>query len=241
VSVNDTTPEVGDRVTITVTPDTGKEVDKVIVKDANDNDMTVTDNGDGTYTYGNVTITVTFKVESPAPTVYTVTFNANGGTVSPTVSTTGADGKLTRLPIPTRDGYTFRGWFDAATGGSEVTVSTVFTENKTIYAQWTKNSVPIPPTPPVYIPPVHTCASKCEVCGKCMDTTCTKSVCTDKCSGDENVFTDVAEGAWYTEAVKYVYHRGMMEGVGNNLFDINGTTTRAMIVTILWRLEGNPW
>jgi len=50
----------------------------------------------------------------------------------------------------------------------------------------------------------------------------------------------VAEGKWYTEAVEYVYHHKMMEGVDNNLFDINGTTTRAMIVTILWRLEGEP-
>jgi len=71
VSVDDPTPETGDRVTITVTPDTGKEVDKVIIKDANDDDVAVTDNGDGTYTYtqpeGDVTIKVTFKEETSEP------------------------------------------------------------------------------------------------------------------------------------------------------------------------------
>lgn len=53
-------------------------------------------------------------------------------------------------------------------------------------------------------------------------------------------FTDVFEGNWYTEAVEYVYHHGMMEGIGGDLFDPDGSTSRAMIATILWRLEGEP-
>ena len=54
-------------------------------------------------------------------------------------------------------------------------------------------------------------------------------------------FADVADGRWYTGAIEYVYHRGIMDGVAADRFDINGTTTRAMIVTILWRLEGMPY
>ena len=60
-------------------------------------------------------------------------------------------------------------------------------------------------------------------------------------------FTDVAEGKWYTEAIQYVYHKGMMNGVGDNLFDINGSTTRGMLMTILARMSGvdttgsEPW
>jgi len=99
-------------------------------------------------------------------------------------------------------------------------------------------SEPAPYYPPVII--VHTCTSKCDVCGGCEDAKCTQSACKDKCLLLGMNFTDVAEGKWYTEPVKYVYHHKMMEGVGNDLFDINGTTTRAMIVTILWRLEGEP-
>lgn len=73
-----------------------------------------------------------------APLTYTITFNANGGSVTPTSGTTGADGKLTSLPTPTRSGsYSFNGWYTAASGGTKVTASTVFNANTTIYAQWT--------------------------------------------------------------------------------------------------------
>ena len=53
-------------------------------------------------------------------------------------------------------------------------------------------------------------------------------------------FTDVDPDAWYHEAVDYVVEKGIMNGVGDNRFDPTGTTTRAMIVTILYRLEGEP-
>ena len=72
-----------------------------------------------------------------SPNAYAITFNPNGGTVSPTTATTGTDGKLAILPAPTRTGYAFNGWFTAATGGTEITTSTAFTAKVTIYAQWT--------------------------------------------------------------------------------------------------------
>jgi len=71
------------------------------------------------------------------PTTYTVTFNANGGAVSPASGTTGTGGTLSSLPMPTRDGYTFNGWYTAATGGTAVTTNYVFSTSGTIYAQWT--------------------------------------------------------------------------------------------------------
>ncbi|MCH5161202.1 MAG: InlB B-repeat-containing protein, partial [Clostridiales bacterium] len=58
-----------------------------------------------------------WEAKTPVPQGYTITFNANGGTVTPTSGTTGADGKLTSLPTPTRGGYTFAGWYTAAEGG----------------------------------------------------------------------------------------------------------------------------
>lgn len=91
-----------------------------------------------------------------------------------------------------------------------------------------------------YYPVAHSCTSKCDVCGGCEDAACTENACKGKCRLLGMNFTDVADGKWYTEPVAYVYHHKMMEGVGNNIFDINGNTTRAMIVTILWRLEGEP-
>ena len=53
-------------------------------------------------------------------------------------------------------------------------------------------------------------------------------------------FTDVASSDWYREAVKYVYEQGMMNGTSDTSFSPNETTTRAMIVTILHRLENEP-
>ena len=70
---------------------------------------------------------------------YTVTFNANGGSVS-TTSTTTKDGKLESLPTPTRGGYDFLGWYTEKDGGDKVTTDTVFTKNSTIYAHWQKES-----------------------------------------------------------------------------------------------------
>ncbi|GBU27635.1 hypothetical protein R84B8_01170 [Treponema sp. R8-4-B8] len=75
-------------------------------------------------------------------TTYTITFNANGGSVSPTSGTTGTNGSLATLPTPTRSGYTFNGWFTSTSGGTQVTTSTVFSQNSTIYARWT-SSAPI--------------------------------------------------------------------------------------------------
>ncbi len=53
-------------------------------------------------------------------------------------------------------------------------------------------------------------------------------------------FTDVATTNWYYEAVRYVWENDLMQGTSSTTFGPNVTTTRAMVVTILWRLEGEP-
>ncbi|MGN1307246.1 MAG: leucine-rich repeat protein [Faecousia sp.] len=53
-------------------------------------------------------------------------------------------------------------------------------------------------------------------------------------------FSDVSEKAWYYEAVEYAVEKGLMNGVGGGNFDPEGTMTRAMLVTVLWRYEGEP-
>ena len=53
-------------------------------------------------------------------------------------------------------------------------------------------------------------------------------------------FTDVVSGAWYYDAVQYVYGEGLMTGTSETLFSPELTTTRGMIVSILHRLEGSP-
>ena len=53
-------------------------------------------------------------------------------------------------------------------------------------------------------------------------------------------FADVPEGAWYTEAVQYVYERGLMNGTGGGRFSPDTPASRGMLVTVLHRLEGMP-
>ena len=74
---------------------------------------------------------------------YTITFNANGGACETVSARTNLDGKISTLPEASRDGYTFRGWFTAASGGEQVSVDKVYSADTTLYAQWEK--IPEPP------------------------------------------------------------------------------------------------
>ena len=70
-------------------------------------------------------------------TTYNVTFDGNGGTPSvDSMTTTGQ--KLASLPSASRIGsYRFDGWYTAANGGTEITTSTTFSADTTVYAHWT--------------------------------------------------------------------------------------------------------
>lgn len=81
--------------------------------------------------------------------IYTITFDANGGTVGSDVESSGsvnrkttADGELAdALPTPKRSGrYSFLGWFTKASGGEQITSDYVFKMNTTVYAQWQQRS-----------------------------------------------------------------------------------------------------
>ena len=55
-----------------------------------------------------------------------------------------------------------------------------------------------------------------------------------------NPFRDVAPGAWYEEAVRYVYEAGLMQGTTGTTFSPGRTSNRGQIAAILHRLEGSP-
>jgi uncharacterized repeat protein (TIGR02543 family) len=92
-------------------------------------DESVTHSG-GTW-YSATTITYNKAPE------YTVTFNANGGSVSPASSTVNYGTAIGTLPIPTRTGYLFDGWYTEASGGTKITDTTVVIVDVTYYAHWT--------------------------------------------------------------------------------------------------------
>lgn len=233
-----------------------------------------------------------------APVVQsTITFDANGGTVTPASATTDAEsGKLTSLPTPTRSGgYSFDGWFTAASGGTQVTTATEFNADTTIYAHWTytggsgsgsgsgsstSSMVTVITTKDGTVshsPKNPSQGSKVTITAKpnvgyqvdvvtVKDASGKNLVVTDngdgtftytQPSGKVTVeatfketsnssadvlssFTDVDASAWYVDAIRWAVENGVMNGVGNNKFNPNGDTSRAMVVTMLWRMERSP-
>ena len=73
----------------------------------------------------------------PVVVNYTVTFNANGGTCAAATRSVQSGKAVGTLPTATRSGYTLAGWYTAASGGTQVTASTVVTKDVTYYAHWT--------------------------------------------------------------------------------------------------------
>lgn len=68
---------------------------------------------------------------------YTLTYNANGGTVSTSSKTLEYGDAFGTLPTPKRDGHKFLGWYTSATGGTKISEATkIGAENTTIYAHW---------------------------------------------------------------------------------------------------------
>ena len=129
-SVNKSSVEYGGSAIWTATPSTGYNFSKWS-NNSTANPLTVSN------ITANTHITPLFVLKS-----YTVTWNPNGGSVSPTSTTKTHGSTLGTLPTPTRAAdvqytYTFNGWFTAATGGTQVSASTTVTNNVTYYAQWT--------------------------------------------------------------------------------------------------------
>lgn len=76
-------------------------------------------------------------------TLITVSFDANGGSCAVTSRRVDAGSAIGALPAPSRDDYAFSGWYTSQTGGTQVTASTTFSSDTTIYAHWALSSVEI--------------------------------------------------------------------------------------------------
>ena len=71
-------------------------------------------------------------------------------------------------------------------------------------------------------------------------TTVTLRNCDGKTDCPSAAFTDLDTSAWYHEYTDYVLENGLMNGMGNGIFAPNGSATRGMVVTILYRMAGEP-
>lgn len=114
---------------------------KITAKNAGTATITATLTYKGTsgnnYTNSTAKITVTVKNQ-----IYTVTFDANGGSVGTKTKNVEKTKTYGELPTPTRTGYTFAGWYTAKSGGTKITASSTvtITANTTLWAHWTANT-----------------------------------------------------------------------------------------------------
>ena len=84
-------------------------------------------------------VTVDLGKANGTPVVYTITFNSNDGTLVPSQNVNAGE-KLTELtPAPTREGFTFDGWYEDSTFSTKFNFDTPITDNMTLYAKWTEN------------------------------------------------------------------------------------------------------
>ena len=84
-------------------------------------------------------VTVDLGKANGTPVVYTITFNSNDGT-SVASQNVNAGEKLTEpTPAPTKEGFTFDGWYEDSTFSKKFDFNTPITDNMTLYAKWTEN------------------------------------------------------------------------------------------------------
>lgn len=75
------------------------------------------------------------------------------------------------------------------------------------------------------------------VCSRCGNV---EGTCDGGASCPSKPYHDVDTGRWYHEGVDYAIAHGLMNGVGNGMFEPESSMTRAMLVTVLWRYSGSP-
>lgn len=179
---------------------------------------------DGTQVYPRIRIrdradVVCTAGETPVET-WSITYVTDGGTINGEYPTTYTKGTVTVLPTDvTKPGYTFLGWFTAYTGGVQVRqIGATETGDKVFYAHWKKNADPIDPIIPI-LPGI---------------------IGGNTGSNIKLPFGDVTVSDWFYDDVRYVYANGIMDGTSSDRFAPNAPLTRAMIVTILYRMDGSP-
>lgn len=196
--------------------------------------------------------------------LYTVKLNANGGTGVGNIRVK-RGGKVSELPIPTRDGYVFEGWYVDSAFKTEFDLNTVINKGITLYAKWT------------------------EIAGgedeENADCSCHKFTDLDKTmwyhsgvdyvidkgmmngvsdtefapdkevtramlvtvlwraegmpAAENTTFTDLEDGLYYVDAVKWAVANGIVNGYSDTEFAPNAAITREQFVAIMYRYATN--
>ena len=240
VTVSPKNASKGDRVTVTVTPDKGYELDKLTVKDASGNKLKLTDKGNGKYTFtmpgSKVTVSAEFVEEQAASIFADVPADAyyakavewavkKGITNGKANGLFGSNDPCTRGQIVT---------FLWRAAGSPAPKGTA--------------KVPADVLPGSYCYDAVAWALENSITNGLADgtfgvnSTCTRGQSVTflyRAMGTApttvNGFTDVAAGDFYAEAVAWAVENGVTSGTSASAFSPNAGCTRAQIVTFLYR------
>lgn len=145
--------------------------------------------------------------------IYTVKFDTQGGSEISSLSVTSGN-TIEKPSDPEREGYTFAGWYTDKECTAEFDFETKTTKSITLYAKWTEAVEPEQTAEPEITP--------------------------EPSQEWENPFTDVSESDWFYESIKYAAETGLFGGMTDTSFEPNTAITRAMLVTVLWRSDGEP-
>ena len=241
VTVSPKNASKGDRVTITVTPDKGYELDSLTVKDASGNKLKLTDKGNGKYTFtmpgSKVTVSAEFIEEQAASIFADVPADAYyAKAVEWAVKKGITNGKANGL----------FGSNDPCTRGQIVTFLW-----RAAGSPAPKGTAKVPGDvlPGSYCYDAVAWALEIGITGGTgngkfsPDATCTRAQAVTflyRASGSPAVsgsaaFSDVAADAYYVSAVKWAEKNGITGGIGGGLFGSGNNCTRGQIVAFLWR------
>ena len=222
VTVTPTSAKSGTKVTITAAPDRGYKVGSVTVTDNDGNSVSVTDNGDGTYTF----------TMPDSPVTVSATFTSIGGNGGGGGGSSSSNPSY-QITVPSTSNGTVTVTPTSAKSGTKVTITATpdsgYKVGDVIVRGVSGNTVAVTSLG-------NNQYSFTMPSGK---VTVAVTFVPIQVSWT-NLFTDVSESDWFYGGVAYVVQNGLMQGVGGGRFNPSGTTTRGMIVTILYRLEGEP-
>ena len=245
ISTDKPTAKKGDTVTVTVTPQDGYKLDKLIVTDSKGNTLTVTDKGDNKYTFtmpsSKVTVTPTFsRIEETKPETSPfddVTANDYFYDAVNWAANKGITGGVSSSLFAPEDGCTraqIVTFLWRAAGSPEPKALSSFADvpADAYYAKavaWAvENGITVGTTAATFSPD--------DICIRAHGVTFLHRAAKATASAGASAFTDVADSAYYADAVKWATEQGITKGISSTLFGPDETCTRAQIVTFLWRL-----
>ncbi|MBQ3556363.1 MAG: InlB B-repeat-containing protein [Oscillospiraceae bacterium] len=206
------------------------------------------------YATYNATVNLTLYAHW-TPKTYNLIFNANGGTCAEKSRAMVFDTIIGDMPVPTRAGYIFDGWYGKAEGGSLIHGQMRYNApfDVTVYAHW-KPVMSDVAADAWYADAVNYVVKSGLMSGYSADRfgpndTLNRAMVVQvlfnkegkpALNGAKHSFKDVSAGQWFNNAVTWGSKRGVVSGFGSGLFKPEDAVTIEQAAVILWNYAGNP-